>query len=241
VGSCPRDSPGSGCWQGWEAGRSLLHPTETPLPLGRCRGPAPPDRSQAGVEKRRMHRTSSAPPRLAPQAPRADLQPQPAGWCGAEHQDHVRRHPRSSAPPAVCVYWNPPAPRCAAPSEELPDTAGSPQPSGRRPRRGRAGRPPHGQHVLTATQLPTWRAESCSSSPLDLPFLPSHTRVPPGKLPSARLAGPQPHQHPAQPPQLSTHWWEREAPEPERGRAREKPCTPPPLLATSRRDRLELN
>lgn len=142
----------------------------------------------------------------------------------------------ASAPPyhhstTACVCLNPQLQ--AASSKQLQEMPGSLEPSGRGP--GELSQKVTAQTAHPdSVPLPTWRTESCSFSPFDLPFLPSHT--------CAFLKAPlglQLHQHSAQPPQLSC--WEWEALEPERGCAWEKPCTPPPLLAGSRRDRLELN
>lgn len=72
-----------------------------------------------------------------------------------------------------------------------------------------------------------------------LSFLNTHTC--PHESSPEWLAGPQLHQLPAQPLQLSKHCWEWEGLEMEKDHAWEKPCTPPPPLAASSRVRLELN
>lgn len=122
--------------------------------------------------------------------------------------------------PMCCVGLDPPAPdrstrRCPGAHRALP-----------------AAQPP-GTNGITKQAAP-----ACYLTSLSFFNTHTHTHTCPNESSLEWLAGPQLYQLPAQPLQ---HCWEWETLEMNKDHAWEKPCTPPPLLAASSTDRLELN
>lgn len=185
--SWPRDSPRSTplAWVGshWKLDAP---PQKTPC-CGVVPGTCPP--TAATLARRGGGCTGRAVPPLTSLSNPAELSRQDQAQLPAQPPLALR---------CPCGAWvsEPPAPGCAA-SREQPPELSEPQPSACWPRRSSPSR--HSQRVLPARQLPPWRAESCSSSPADLPFLPSHTCPPQAPLGTASQAPAPPAPCPAAP------------------------------------------